>query len=99
MECEFDFVCKKEWYELKPLSKDEPIDLEIFSEARYCISCQKNVFKVETEEQLKIALKRGDCICVGKFDKQKKKWFNRAIESSRTIGLPRILPKNVEGNE
>jgi hypothetical protein len=98
MKCDFEFICNKEWYELKPLSTDEPIDLGIFCEARYCISCQKNVFKVETEEQLKIALKRGDCICVGKFDKQKKKWLNNAIEQSRTIGLPRVISKDENKN-
>ena len=91
MKCEFEFICKKEWYELKPLGPDQTTDLGIFSEARHCLSCKKNVFKVETEEQLKIALKRGECICVGKFDKQKKKWLNKIIEQSRTIGLPRRL--------
>jgi hypothetical protein len=99
MECDFTFVCDKEWYQLRPLKDDELPNKDFYPDARYCISCQKNVFKVETEEQLKIALKRGDCICVGKFDKQKKKWLNRAVDSTRTIGLPRFPPKSINGDE
>ena len=99
IDCEFTFVCNKEWYELRLLDLNESQDLNIFPEVRYCIGCKKNVFKVETEEQVKIALKEGHCICIGKFDKQKKKWMNRAFQSQRTMGMISPPSKNIESDK
>jgi hypothetical protein len=99
MDCDFTFVCDKEWYELRLLAENEIQDLGIFPEVRHCISCKKNVFKVETEEQLRIALKNGHCICIGKFDKQKKKWMNRSFQTVRTMGLLSPPSGNIDSDK
>jgi hypothetical protein len=99
IDCEFTFVCDKEWYELRPLKENESQDLSIFSEARFCIACKKNVYKVETEGQVELAIKSGYCICIGKFDKQKKKWMNRAFQNSRTMGMLSPPSKSIEGEK
>jgi hypothetical protein len=99
IDCEFTFVCDKEWYELSPLKENESYDLGIFSEARFCISCKKNVFKVEAEEQVKLAINDGHCVCIGKFDKKKMKWINRAFQNSRTMGMLSPPSKSIEGKK
>ena len=91
MKCDFEFVCSKEWYELAEIdNKGDSVSSNQF-QARYCIKCQKNVYRVDTENELKTAIKNGLCVAVSRFDKVKIKWFEKVVENSRTIGLPRKL--------
>jgi len=99
LDCEFTFVCDKEWYELRPLKENESQDLRIFSEARFCIACKKNVYKVEDEGQLETAIKNGHCICIGKFDKKKRRWVNRVFQNSRTMGMLSPPSRDIKNNK
>lgn len=91
MKCDFEFVCNKEWYELAEIDTQGEEASSSQLQARFCTTCQKNVHRVDTEEQLKAAIADRLCVAVGRFDKVKIRWFKKIVENSRTIGLPRII--------
>jgi hypothetical protein len=87
MKCEFEFVCNKQWYELVPIDvRNEDL---ANPQIRYCTTCSKDVHRVETEDELRKAIKAGLCVSVGRFDFVKIKWLKKLIENSRTTGMPR----------
>jgi hypothetical protein len=87
VKCDFEFVCHKQWYELVPVDATDSDPLK--QQVRYCVTCSKDVHRVETEDELQKAIKAGLCVSVGRFDFVKIKWLKKLIENSRTIGLPR----------
>jgi hypothetical protein len=89
MKCDFEFVCKKEWYELAEVNNEGVEESSSQFQTRFCTTCQKNVHRVDTEEELKAAISNGLCIAVSRFDKVKIRWFKKLIENSRTVGVPR----------
>jgi hypothetical protein len=68
---------------------DSSHDASSSQKVRYCTTCSKIVHRVETENELRDAIKNGLCVSVGKFDFVKIKWMKKLIENSRTTGMPR----------
>ena len=87
MKCDFEFVCHKQWYELVPVDATDSDPSK--PQVRHCTTCSKIVHRVETEDELRDAIKNGLCVSVGKFDFVKIKWMKKLIENSRTTGMPR----------
>ncbi len=90
MKCDFEFICNKQWYELLPIDNKKD---SLKSEVRYCTSCSRDVYRIDTEDELKAAVKIGVCVSVGRFDFVKIRWVKKLIENSRTTGMPR-RPEN-----
>ena len=87
MRCDFELVCHKQWYELVPVDANDTDPSK--RQVRYCTTCSKDVHRVETEDELRKAIKAGLCVSVGRFDFVKIKWLKKLIENSRTTGMPR----------
>jgi len=59
LECDFAFKCPKKWENLTIL--DDP-------DKRYCSSCEREVFFIETRKELEVYQKLGRCVAADVYN-------------------------------